>query len=65
MVKASPPAADSGAEQDRNNSTEIELLMIKLELIKVVSVASSGGISPLLKQVTVYLTGSYPPGLNG
>ena len=65
MVKASPPAGDSEGEQERNSSTEIELLMIKPELIKVVSVASSGGISPLLKQVTVYLTGSYPPRLNG
>ena len=35
-------AADLGAEQDRNNSTETELPMIKLKLVKVVCVASRG-----------------------
>jgi hypothetical protein len=47
MVKASSlPASDLEAELERNNSTKTELLMIKPELIKVVSVASCRGINP-------------------
>jgi len=39
--KALPPASDLQAGLvDRDNSTKTELLMIKLELLKVVSVAS-------------------------
>jgi hypothetical protein len=39
--KASPPASDLQAELvDTDNSTKTELLMIKLGLLKVVSVAS-------------------------
>jgi len=42
VEKASPPVSDLQAEQqERKNSRQTELLMIKPELLKVVSVASS------------------------
>ena len=66
MLEASFPAAfDFEKEPDRNKSTKTVFRMIKAELIKVVFVASCRrGINPLIK-TNRYLTGSYPPGLNG